>query len=345
LLEDEGAIVQIAGDGQEAVAAVSSAATPFDVVLMDLQMPVMDGFTATRLIRLDPAYSTLPIVAMTANAMASDREACLAAGMNDHVGKPFELNHLVRTLLRHAGRDDMPAATASAAPLPLADSVHSAAASAGVELVPALHRLGGNRAVYQRMLRSFVKDLADMPAQLQTQLAQAEFVAASHVLHTLKGLAATLGANALAAEAAQGEKQLASGAAIDAATDAVAAACRTIAAAEPGLVGLLHALQAAQATDAHASAAPAEALDAHALQAQLRSIAEQLRNADMAATDAMVALQRRFGVSIGPLLQPLDEAIGGLDFERALSLCNDLIHHGAAQVAAEHPGPGPKELA
>ena len=343
LLEDEGATVQIAGDGQEALAAVTSAATPFDVVLMDLQMPVMDGFTATRLIRLDPAYSTLPIVAMTANAMASDREACLAAGMNDHVGKPFDLNHLVRTLLRHAGREDVPAGAAHEAPLVLADSIHAAAASAGVELVPALRRLGGNRAVYQRMLRSFIKDLAGMPAQLQTQLAHAEFVAASHVLHTLKGLAATLGATALAAEAAHGEKQLAGDAAIDAATDVVAAACRAIAAAGPGLAGLLQALQATQAMDAQASAAPAEPLDADALQTELHSIAEQLRNADMAATDAMAALQRRFGVSIGSLLQPLDEAIGELDFERALSLCNDLIHHGAAPVADEHPDP--KELA
>ena len=68
---------------------------------MDLQMPVMDGFTATRRIRQDLARTQLPIVAMTANAMASDREACLAAGMNDHVGKPFDLDHLVRVLQRH----------------------------------------------------------------------------------------------------------------------------------------------------------------------------------------------------------------------------------------------------
>jgi CheY-like chemotaxis protein len=345
LLEDEGATVQIAANGQEALDAVAAAVPPFDAVLMDLQMPVMDGFTATRLIRQDSKHLNLPIVAMTANAMASDREACLAAGMNDHVGKPFDLNHLVRTLLRHAGHDDLPAVATNATPLALADPVRAAAASAGVELAQALHRLGGNQAVYQRMLRSFVKDLADMPAQLRTQLAHAEFVAASHVLHTLKGLAATLGANALAAEAAQGEKRLASGAATDAATDAVAAACRAIAAAEPGLVALLQALQAAQAADAQAPTTPAEALDADVLQAELRLIAEQLRNADMAATDAMVALQRRFGVSIGLLLQPLDEAIGGLDFERALSLCDDLIHHGAARAAAEHPGSGPKELA
>ena len=85
------------------VAAVEDAQTPFDVVLMDVQMPVMDGYAATRVIRQELGLTALPIIAMTANAMASDRAACLEAGMNDHVGKPFDLDHLVATLLRYAG--------------------------------------------------------------------------------------------------------------------------------------------------------------------------------------------------------------------------------------------------
>jgi two-component system, sensor histidine kinase and response regulator len=336
LLEDEGASVQIAADGQEAVAAVSAAAPAFDAVLMDLQMPVMDGFTATRLIRRDPAHAALPIVAMTANAMASDREACLAAGMNDHVGKPFDLNHLVRTLLRHAGRTDAGAGAHRAPPLP--EVVGMAAAAAGVELQAALQRLGGNREVYQRMLRTFVKDMGAMPAQLQARLAEGEFVPASHLLHTLKGLAATLGASALAAEAAQGETRLAGGATAAEAADSVARACRALTEAEPGLVVLLQALQAADAAPAATASAPAAAPDLDGLHAELRSIAEQLRNADMAATDAMVALQHRFGVALGPLLQPLDEAIGELDFERALHLCSDLIANAVAGDDADRSG-------
>jgi CheY-like chemotaxis protein len=71
---------------------------------MDVQMPVMDGYAATRVIREELGLTALPIIAMTANAMASDRAACLAAGMSDHVGKPFDLDHLVAMLIRYAGK-------------------------------------------------------------------------------------------------------------------------------------------------------------------------------------------------------------------------------------------------
>ena len=100
LLVKEGAHVTLADDGQLGVAAVAAAQTPFDAVLMDVQMPVMDGYAATRVIRTELGLTDLPIVAMTANAMASDRAACLEAGMDDHIGKPFALNDLVAVLLR-----------------------------------------------------------------------------------------------------------------------------------------------------------------------------------------------------------------------------------------------------
>ena len=103
LLTREGAHITLANDGQQAVDLLRQQPQGFDAVLMDMQMPVLDGLQATHAIRNRLHLTQLPIVAMTANAMASDREACLAAGMNDHVGKPFELRHLVRTLLRWAG--------------------------------------------------------------------------------------------------------------------------------------------------------------------------------------------------------------------------------------------------
>jgi two-component system, sensor histidine kinase and response regulator len=103
VLSAEGADITLADDGELGVAAATTAQPPFDAVLMDIQMPVMDGYTATQTLRAQPGFEALPIIAMTANAMASDRAACLAAGMNDHVGKPFELDHLVATLLRLAG--------------------------------------------------------------------------------------------------------------------------------------------------------------------------------------------------------------------------------------------------
>ena len=98
----------LANDGAQGVQAVADAekTAPFDAVLMDIQMPVMDGFSATRAIRQDLGLSQLPVIAMTANAMASDRASCLAAGMTEHVGKPFDTRELLarlRALTRRPG--------------------------------------------------------------------------------------------------------------------------------------------------------------------------------------------------------------------------------------------------
>ncbi|MBP9147730.1 MAG: response regulator, partial [Rhodoferax sp.] len=107
LLVSEGAVVELAADGQLGVAAIKHNPHGFDAVLMDLQMPVMDGYAATRAIRQNLGLTTLPIIAMTANAMDSDRQACLAAGMNDHVGKPFDLSHLTGVLLAQIRRSGL----------------------------------------------------------------------------------------------------------------------------------------------------------------------------------------------------------------------------------------------
>ncbi len=323
LLEDEGAIVRIANHGQEAVDAVAAAEPPFDVVLMDLQMPVMDGFTATSRIRQDLGLQALPIIAMTANAMSSDREACLAAGMNDHVGKPFDLNHLVRVLRKHAGWQDAPdAATPEPEQLALPAGVGEAAAAAGVDIAAALNRIGGNLGLYHRMLRIFVKDLAGMPAQLSAHIAQGETESALRLLHTLKGLSATLGADALSAEGARGEKQLAANPAPAETAATAQRACTAITTAVPALDALLAALKAAEAPIAVPTPTP---FDADAVLTALREMTGQLRNADMAATDAMTELRRRFGGTLGAQLQPMDDAIGTLDFDHALRLCEELI--------------------
>ena len=100
LLAREGAVVTLADNGALGVEAIAQAQPGYDAVLMDVQMPVMDGYTATRAIRTELGLSDLPVIAMTANVMDSDREACLASGMNDHIGKPFELDDLVACLLR-----------------------------------------------------------------------------------------------------------------------------------------------------------------------------------------------------------------------------------------------------
>ena len=324
LLQHQGAIVQIANNGQEALDAVTAAEPGFDVVLMDLQMPVMDGFTATSRIRENLGLLTLPIVAMTANAMASDRDACLAAGMNDHVGKPFDLNHLVRVLRQHAGWQEAPVAPA-VAELALSDAVSAAAADAGVDIAIALDRIGGNLDLYQRMLRLFVSDLGVMPAQLSDHAAQGEAEAAMRLLHTLKGVASTMGASALSSEAALCEKQFTTGPGPAEVNATLRQASAAIIAARPGLVALLQTLQTTAIPGDEPGATQTAALDAGVLLVALCAMAGQLQNADMAATGAMTEIMRQFGNALDAQLQPMDDAVSALDFDRALGLCNALI--------------------
>ena len=327
LLEDEGAQVQIAPDGREAVNAVATADPPFDVVLMDLQMPVMDGFTATRQIRQQLGLHALPIIAMTANAMASDRDACLAAGMNDHVGKPFDLDRLVDLLRRHAGLQTLPAASGRrlsdpARPDPvlpaLLPAVDAAARAAGVKLEAALLRMGGKQAVYQRLLQNFIGELDALPAQLSASIAAGDAAAAARQMHTLKGLAATLGADALAAAAAQAERQLADAQQSPAAV--LSAAGEAIARASKSLAALARAM--APPAAAHASPGVASASSAGDLERGLQALAALLRSADMSATDAIENLQQRHAGPHAARLAALGDAIATLDFEHALQLCD-----------------------
>ena len=214
LLSQESAEVTLADHGQHGVELLTQTlpgndqvVLPFDLVLMDLQMPVMDGYTATRAIRQQLGILDLPIIAMTANAMASDRAACLAAGMNDHVGKPFELDHLVATILRYSVRQP-----ASVGVNPLPPAVDTGILDAGTTSEPklqpdldiegALARLGGDTTLFKSIVQSFLRDLPQMSTQVAQHLAAQRTAEAVHELHTLKGLAATVGASALAKEAA-----------------------------------------------------------------------------------------------------------------------------------------------
>ncbi|WP_334154862.1 PAS domain S-box protein [Tepidimonas sp.] len=213
LLKREGAEVTLAQHGQQALDLLKAHPDGWDVVLMDMQMPVMDGLQATQVIRQRLGLAQLPIVAMTANAMASDREACLAAGMNDHVGKPFAIDQLVRVLLHWAPHAVRPQAASAEAELP-APSPAPAEAVLGapwpeaerVDVPAALARLGDDPALYARIVRGFVQGLAHTQAQLQAQLDAGTDERLAALLHTLKGTAGTVGAVRLAERAAEAER-------------------------------------------------------------------------------------------------------------------------------------------
>lgn len=209
LLESFGCDVTLASDGKLGVAA--AAAHDFDVILMDLQMPTMDGFEATRVIRaLDSPRASVPIIAMTANAMSEDRQRCLAAGMNDHVGKPVDHRQLLATLIKWAPqRTGEARATPLLPAAPAADAV-VATDNKHFDFAAAESRLGDNPALLRKLMRRFLES-PDSLVKLAAQRAQADRAGAVITVHSLRGMAGTLGAVALEDIAQNLEKTLKAG--------------------------------------------------------------------------------------------------------------------------------------
>ena len=173
LLESAGAIVTVANHGGEAVKILTEGdqAPPFDVVFMDLQMPEMDGFTATRLLRSDPRLQKFPIIAMTAHALVEERQRCLDAGMNDHVSKPIDPDNLFATLLRWAKPRPKTGQSQSQAVrrIKAADEV-ILPEIAGINLADGLKRVAGNRRLYRDLLGQFAAKQGDAAAQISAAL-------------------------------------------------------------------------------------------------------------------------------------------------------------------------------
>ncbi|GAB2181643.1 hypothetical protein DLREEDagrD3_18660 [Denitratisoma sp. agr-D3] len=201
LMKNRGITVDVVNHGQEALDRL--AAMPVDyyhVVLMDLQMPVMDGYEATRHLRSDPRYYSLPIVAMTAHAMADERARCLAIGMNGHISKPIEPDYLYATLSRFfrepggsvVDGEAVTVAETTVGTLPVID---------GLDTAEGLRRAAGMPDLYLQVLSYFAQDYAGFGERISTMLAQERWTDLQRDVHTLKGLAGTIGAPRLQAEA------------------------------------------------------------------------------------------------------------------------------------------------
>ena len=208
LLEDAHLSIDQAENGAVAVQHLSK--MDYDLVLMDMQMPVMDGITATKAIRSNPRFASLPIIAMTANAMDRDREMCLAAGMNGHLAKPIDPDKLFAALLQWI----RPLAASAAASGPAASaSVTISLPSApsedliipGIDVATALKRTGGNRKRYESLLQRFADSQSHVLGDIRVALAANDSPTAQRIAHSLKGASANLGAKALAEVAAAAE--------------------------------------------------------------------------------------------------------------------------------------------
>jgi len=314
LLIREGAQVRVVDDGRQCVDCLAQESGRFDVVLMDVQMPVLDGLAATRELRT--RKFGLPIIAMTANATQQDREICLAAGMDGHVGKPIDTETLIAALNPY--RKPTSTLPADFAPRPpvVSCEIPLPATIPGIELTQALARLNGDRDLYVRMAGNFCDGKQDSVVLVRQALQAGDLETVLRQLHTLKSLSAGVGAQALAALAAETEDKLRTS--IDLAT--AESHLERIATELDATVGQLRTLITTIAPDQIRTTAKAH--DPQALRAALNEIAPLLATHNMQALTLFKQLKA--DQEVPPCLMALDHALCHLDFAAAQEACHTL---------------------
>ena len=215
LLQSAGAMVKVANNGAIAVRLLFDGPQPppFDIVLMDLQMPEMDGHAATKLIRAEPRFNGLPILAMTAHALVEERERCLAEGMSDHVTKPIDPELLFAAVKRWANKPTLPIAT----PLAVQTEVQPVKAVAlepalpvidGIDIAGGLKRVAGNKRLYSSLLAQFAAKHANAGAEIAEALRTGDRPLAERLAHTIKGVAGNIGIGSIQTAAGNVEKAI-----------------------------------------------------------------------------------------------------------------------------------------
>ncbi len=314
VLTDVGVKVELANDGQQAVEKVQS--ETFDAVLMDLQMPVMDGLQATRAIRQLEQFSNVPIIAMTANAMQQDRESALASGMNDFLPKPIDSTLLFELLARWAPSEnganmsDVSTKVDHGAISELPDELP------GIELQEALLRLGGRKRLLLELLVEFAEDQKDASDRITVMWSSGKTEDAIREAHSLKGMAANIGCNQLSETARLLEMAMKSG-------------------EEDKLMPLLAEMerQLSQVRESVAAlpnetpvATKADVLSEEAYSSQIAELMALVMSSDFTAQEKFDALKPTLAEKISPeSLEKLSVAIRGFDFDTAADLLNECL--------------------
>ncbi len=314
ILEGVGVSVTVAGNGREGVDMLKARPDWFDCVLMDIQMPVMDGYQATREIRRESRFRDLPVIAMTANAMASDRERAIAVGMNDHVAKPVDIKELYQALERWI---EVPEPRRRQSPKPVPPTTDNAADGRsddlatleGIDTEAGLARVVGNEKLYRNILSRFRDSQADIPAQISVVLGDGDTEHAQRLAHTLKGVAGNIGAQRVAESAQVLEQALRAGR--TELGEELAAVSSELAAVLPGLAGI----------DADCQPPPvADAPDQEQVGELLGHLRALLEEDDAEASEPLERLQRLLAdTPMAPQLRMLSAAVSEFDFDTALA--------------------------
>jgi len=308
LLRNNGLLVEVANDGQQALDKLQEQS--FDGVLMDCQMPVMDGYTATREIRKQEKYQDLPIIAMTANAMSGDREKVIEVGMNDHIAKPINVNDMFNTMAKWI----VPSQPASEwETISSTEEVIEIPELLGIDTQKGLATTQRNSKLYRKILFKFADSQADFVVEFKQAQESDELEAAVRCAHTLKGVAGNIGAVEIQQAAQELETACKDKQSIEKIDKLLTA---TVAALVPVLTEIN---QYKQSMDSSLVQNSQTELNKEQFSSLILSLTELLNDDDTDAADLVDEILELPGIGdYAVVLRQLSDAIDDYDFEQAL---------------------------
>jgi len=310
--------IKLAENGQEALDILHTG-EQFDGVLMDCQMPIMDGFTATREIRKNPDWAELPIIAMTANAMAGDKEKVIAAGMVDHIGKPLHFQTMFETMAKWItpfNPIDSLAKTVTDGAETNLEAVALPDKLPGINIKVGLATTMNNIKLYQRQLEMFHKGQGNFAELFGLATTDADPAAQARAAHTLKGTAGNIGANAVYLAAGKLESACYKGSSPDVISKYLTLTLIELDIVISGLASLPTAQPLVKTT---------ESMSAETFKILIQRLKNFLEDDDTSAGDVLEELlQTPQEATIDSLLKKLQLAVGNYDFESALALMKEL---------------------
>jgi CheY-like chemotaxis protein len=319
ILESAGLLVDLANNGKEAVEKART--HPYDAVLMDIQMPELDGLQATAELRRDGRFAELPIIAMTAHAMSGDRERSLAVGMNDHVTKPIDPSALFAVLRRWVRPGEREAVTRTPPSQPGATTRREAAPPRieglpGIDSATGLRRVAGNEALYRKLLLDFHRDYASSIDRMRAAIRAELLTDAERQAHTLKGVAGNIGAMELHRTAQELDSALRLGD-LGKAGSLLPEVERQLSLVIQGLEPLAEQAAAARANAEASGTGSASAVDRAALETAIRALADRVRKNDPEAEGALEHVRGALKGSRTKEVERIAQALDLFDFRGA----------------------------